>query len=333
MLCRRQLGRSTTLLLVLLLGAAALRAETAALTFASDVAIVNIHATVTKDGSTACDGLSAGDFRISENGKSQEVVFFAHEEVPVTYTLLVDVSGSMRKRTRLVFEALETFIAAMRPGDRASIVLFGTTATVLQEATEDRQALLAATDRIPEDFYDGTALYEVLYGHFWETVEAQGCSADGGPRRCALVVFSDGKDEASRRTFQAEVLNAARRTDLAVYPVAMTWHNAFLERLARETGGRVSYVSHGGELADAYRAIGAEVASQYTIRYVPRASPEPGAWHPVRVTVAKKGVVVRHRTGYFAPAPSPQRQVLATEPVAPGSHPTSPNGIDQLQLP
>jgi VWFA-related protein len=98
------------------------------------------------------------------------------------------------------------------------------------------------------------------------------------------------------------VLDAARRADLAVYPVAMTRHNAFLERLARETGGRVSYVDHGGELADAYRAISAEVASQYTVGYVPRALPVPGAWHPLRVTVAKKGVTVRHRAGYFSPA-------------------------------
>ncbi len=299
---RRPLSRSTTLLLALFLGAGTLRGETTAPTFASEVAVVNVHATVTKDGSTALDGLLAADFRVSENGEPQEVAFFAHAEVPVTYTLLVDVSGSMRKRARLVFEALETFITTMRPGDRASIVLFGTTAKVLQEETGDRQALLAATDLIPEDFDDGTALYEVLYGHFG-AVRAQGCNADTGPRRCALVVFSDGKDETSRRQFRAEVLDAARRTDLAVYPVAMTWHDAFLERLARETGGRVSYVGHGGELADAYRAIGAEVASQYTIGYVPRTLPAPGAWHPVRVTVTRTGVTVRHRTGYFAPAP------------------------------
>ena len=303
MLCRRQLSRSTILLLALSLGARALRAEATALRFASEVAVVNIHATVTKDDSTAFGGLSAGDFRISENHEPQEVVFFAHEEVPVTYTLLVDVSGSMRKRARLVFEALETFITTMRPGDRASIVLFGTTAKQLQEETGDRQTLLAATGRIPEDFNDGTALYEVLYGHFWE---ARGCNADTGPRRCALVVFSDGKDETSRRAFKTEVLDAARRADLAVYPVAMTRHNAFLERLARETGGRVSYVDHGGELADAYRAISAEVASQYTIGYVPRELPVPGAWQPVRVTVAKKGVTVRHRAGYFTTAHSAQ---------------------------
>jgi Ca-activated chloride channel family protein len=212
----------------------------------------------------------------------------------------VDVSGSMRSRARLVFEALEAFIDTLRPGDRASIVLFGMTAKVLQEETGDRQALLAATDRIPEDFRDGTALYEVLYGRLRGGLEGQGCGADAGPRRCALVVFSDGKDETSRRAFRADVLDAARHTDLAVYPVAMTWHDAFLERLARETGGRVSYVSHGGELADAYRAISAEVASQYTIGYVPRES-VPGAWHSVRVTVAGNGVQVRHRTGYFTP--------------------------------
>ena len=91
-------------------------------------------------------------------------------------------------------------------------------------------------------------------------------------------------------------------------------HDGFLERLARETGGRVSYVDHGGELADAYRAISAEVASQYTIGYVPRALPVPGAWHPLRVTVARKGVTVRHRAGYFAPARSAQAQSGTTDP-------------------
>jgi Ca-activated chloride channel family protein len=298
-------------LLALPLAAGALRAETRSaepVTFTSEVAVVNVHATVTKDDRAACDGLSASDFRISEGNEPQEVAFFAHEEVPVTYTLLVDVSSSMLKRARLVFEALEGFVATMRPGDRASIVLFGTTAQVLQEETADRETLLAATDRIPEDFKEGTALYEVLYVHFRQ-VEAQGCSADGRPRRCALVVFSDGKDESSRRSFRAEVVDAARRTELAVYPVAMTRHDGFLERLAQETGGRVSYVDHGGDLADAYRAIGAEVASQYTIGYVPRVWPAPGSWRPVRVTVARKGVAVRHRAGYFAP----ERGALAAD--------------------
>ena len=269
--------------LALLLGAGALRADTNAPTFPSEVAVVNIHATVTKDDSPAGDGLSARDFRVSENGEPQEVVFFAHQDVPVTYTLLVDVSGSMLKRARLVFEALETFIATMRPGDRASIVLFGTTAKVVQEETGDRQALFAATDRIPDDFHEGTALYEVLYGHFWE---ARGCTADAGPRRCALVVFSDGKDETSRRAFKAEVLDAARRAELAVYPVAMTRHDAFLEKLARETGGRVSYVEPrrraGGRLSRHRRRGGLAVHHRLRAHGVARArrlAPRAGDGH------------------------------------------------------
>jgi Ca-activated chloride channel family protein len=275
--------------------------------FSAQVSVVHVHATVTRDDAPTTGELTAEAFRVSEDGRPQPVSFFAHENVPVTYTLLVDVSGSMNARSRLVLEALETFVRAMRPGDRASLVLFGTTTTLLQEETSDKDALLAATDRIPDEFQAGTALYEVLYSRFSDAAEAGGCRADAGPRRCALVVFSDGKDEVSHRKFRAEVLDAARRADLAVYPVAMTWHDSFLERLARETGGRVSYVSHGGELEDAYRAIAAEVASQYTIGYVPAAAPTPGAWHPVRVTVARKGLTVRHRTGYFAPGPASTR--------------------------
>jgi len=296
-------------------GAPAHAAETAcgeagaapALTFSSDISVVHVHATVTRDDDPTTGELTAEAFRVSEDGRPQAVSFFAHESVPVTYTLLVDVSGSMNSRARLVFEALETFVGTMRPGDRASIVLFGTTTTLLQEETGDKEALLAATDRIPEVFEAGTALYEVLYSRFWNAVESGGCRTDGPPRRCALVVFSDGKDEVSRRQFRKDVLDAARHTDLAVYPIAMTWHDSFLERLARETGGRVAYVSHGGELADAYRAIAAEVASQYTIGYVPAASGTPGTWHPVRVTVARKGLTVRHRTGYFTPGPGAAR--------------------------
>jgi Ca-activated chloride channel homolog len=322
MLYRHALSRST-LLLALVLGAGATRAGAGpgsgpdvgttprpALSFASDVSVVNIHATVTRDGEALADGLKAGEFRVSEDGQPQEVTFFAHQDVPVTYTLLVDVSGSMSKRARLVFEALETFVRTMRPGDRASLVQFGTAAKVIQEETGDRETLLAATDRMPERFEDGTALYEVLFGHFRRVAESQGCRASSEARRCALVVFSDGKDEVSRRSFEGEVLDAARRTELAVYPVAMTWHSSFLEKLARETGGRVSYVSHGGELADAYRAIAAEVASQYTVGYVPRTPPVPGAWRLVKVTVARKGVTVRHRTGYFTPGGERQARAL-----------------------
>mgnify|MGYP002388329750 CR=1 FL=1 len=52
---------------------------------------------------------------------------------------------------------------------------------------------------------------------------------------------------------------------LAAIPIAnlaLLVRDAFLERLARETGGRVSYVGHGGELADAYRAIASGVLAE-----------------------------------------------------------------------
>ena len=267
---------------------------------------------MTKDGSTPCDGLSAADFRISEDGQAAGGRVLRARGGPGHVHAARRHLRLHARRARLVFEALETFIATMRPGDRASIVLLATTAKVVQEETADRQALLAATDRIPEDFNDGTALYEVLYGQFRE-VEAQGCSADAGPRRSCSSSSPTARTRRRAARSREEVLDAVRHTDLAVYPVAMTWHNAFLERLARETGGRVSYVSHGGELADAYRAISAEVSSQYTIGYAPRALPPPGAWHPVRVTVAKKGITVRHRAGYFTPA-RPARVVSAIAP-------------------
>ena len=282
-------------------GAAVTAAAAAPLTFSADVSIVHVHVTVTRDDEPLDAPLDAAAFRVTEDGRPQEIAYFAHENVPVSYTLLVDVSSSMNPRLRLVLEALETFVRTMRPVDRASLVLFDTTTQVLQEETGDKEALLAATDRIPDHFEAGTALYEALYARLWTAIES-GAGRDAAlPARRALVVFSDGKDEVSRRSFRGAVLDAARRADVAVYPVALSFHDGFLERIARETGGRVAYVSHGGELAAAYRAIAAEVASQYTIGYVPGGVPAAGAWRPVRVRVAREGVTVRHRAGYFAP--------------------------------
>jgi len=65
--------------------------------FRVEVDVVNLYCTV-KDGKGGLvTDLEAGDFEIRENGKLQELKYFAREtDRPLTLALLVDTSGSQR---------------------------------------------------------------------------------------------------------------------------------------------------------------------------------------------------------------------------------------------
>jgi Ca-activated chloride channel family protein len=63
--------------------------------FKADVTVVNVPVTVRGRGILMTD-LNKNDFEILDNGKRQEISYFAHQaDVPLNVALLVDVSGSV----------------------------------------------------------------------------------------------------------------------------------------------------------------------------------------------------------------------------------------------
>jgi VWFA-related protein len=125
--------------------------------------------------------------------------------------------------------------------------------------------------------------------------------------RKALVVVSDGADNASGRTL-ADVIEHARRTDAVIYGVMVydpDTHDAkpdVLRRLARETGGDVFTPKNVRGVMDAFARIGREIRTGYTIGFAPPAAPD-GGFRAIRV-VADAGdgrtLIVRTRAGYYA---------------------------------
>ncbi|HSF41433.1 MAG TPA: von Willebrand factor type A domain-containing protein [Thermoanaerobaculia bacterium] len=72
---------------------------------------------------------------------------------PVVLTFVVDVSGSMNEANRLplVKQSLALLLDQLRPGDRVGLVVYGAEARVLQEPTDDREAVRRAIDRLVSD--------------------------------------------------------------------------------------------------------------------------------------------------------------------------------------
>jgi VWFA-related protein len=128
-------------------------------------------------------------------------------------------------------------------------------------------------------------------------------SADPERGRPIILIFSDGDDRSSWLKPEA-VISAARETDAVVYGVTTgasedVMHVSFLERAARETGGRVWADVPIDRLVTAFQAALAEVRSRYVLRYEPTGV-SAGGWHGVKVKLKGSKGKLRVRKGYRA---------------------------------
>ncbi|MCP4654226.1 MAG: VWA domain-containing protein [bacterium] len=262
-----------------------------------EVQLVELSVLVTDAEGNAITGLARDQFQVFEDGAPQTPERFeGAREAPIHVALLVDRSVSMEPHLARVAEAARGFAtAALRsPEDRIAVLSFAdrlsADAGFTNTAAQVERALASLVA------HGGTAFYDSL-------VQALN-NFDGSTGQTALVVFSDGRDESSRLSFE-QALERARRAGVAIYALGL--EDAFpeketrrlLERLAAETGGRAYFLAGLDELAGAYDAILAELGSRYLLAYTPSSQRPADEYRTVRVEVDVRGARVRTRRGYY----------------------------------
>src|SRR5579871_2425022 len=80
-----------------------------------DVDLVVFNAMVTDSKGRLVKGLSKDNFRVVEAGRDQEIQFVRPEDTPATVGLVIDNSGSMRRRKSDVAEAASAFVESSNP--------------------------------------------------------------------------------------------------------------------------------------------------------------------------------------------------------------------------
>src|SRR5688572_4791818 len=153
--------------------------------FKGGVDLVHLHVTVTDGQDHSVTGLREQDFAVFEDGVPQQVALFSGEGAPLSVLLMIDSSGSMDEMLPAARLAAERVLAVLRPGDRARVVAFNSRDSVLQDFTEDRQALSSALARITAG--GSTALYRTLYIALKELRREK--KEDN--RRLAIVLLTD----------------------------------------------------------------------------------------------------------------------------------------------
>jgi VWFA-related protein len=274
-----------------------------------DVSLVVLHASVRDHKGGFASELQPGNFKVYEDGVPQEIKLFAHQDAPVTVGLIIDNSGSMRTKRGDVMSSALAFARSSNPRDEMFLVHFNERAWLgLPPAvsfTGDHGLLEAALNRGVAG--GKTAIYDAI------ALGLEHLDAAHFDKK-ALVVISDGGDNASRRTWP-DVRAMAQASDAIIYTVGLVdqddpdWNPRVLKRLAQETGGEVFLPHELGAVVSICERIARDMRNQYTIGYVPSNGRHDGAYHTIRVTASLPGqskLSVRTRAGYLA-APAPAK--------------------------
>jgi VWFA-related protein len=76
--------------------------------------------------------------------------------------------------------------------------------------------------------------------------------------------------------------------------------DSYLKTLAEKSGGRLLRADTLGSLPEAFSQIAAELRTQYMLGYYPLNKERDDHYRKIKVTTARKDVVIRARPGYLA---------------------------------
>ncbi|MGH9760199.1 MAG: VWA domain-containing protein, partial [Blastocatellia bacterium] len=153
-------------------------------------------------------------------------------------------------------------------------------------------------------------LYDAIYITADEILgrEEVRTSADDSATRRAIILLTDGVDNASNRSLK-EAIDRAWRSGVIIYSIGIGDRFRFegvredvLTKLSEETGGRAYFPRSAEELLTNFRQIETELRSQYLLAYSPSNTRRDGSFRHIEVRVADRpGDRVIHRRGYYAP--------------------------------
>ena len=221
-------------------------------TFSTDVKVVNVFATIRDKDGHIVTNLAKDDFTLLEDGRPQTIRYFARQsDIPLTLGLLVDTSMSERRMLPTERQASYAFLEqVLRPEkDKAFLIHFDHDVELLQDLTSSRQRLEKALNLLETPRFGGarndpnsgggngngggwpggggggrgtrggghrgggTAFYDAIYLASDDVMKTQS-------GRKALIMLTDGEDNASKVSLE-ESISAASRAETMAYAMCI----------------------------------------------------------------------------------------------------------------
>lgn len=292
-----------------------------------DVDLVNILCSVRNRNGGLVSNLEKNDFTLFEDGKQQDIKYFAREtDLPLTIGLLVDTSKSQERLVDIEKRAAYQFFSqVLRKKDMAFLIQFGAEAELLQDSTNSPKLLQEGLNQLhlsvpvgglhpgpvpTQQNLAGTILFDAVYLAANEKLR-------GEVGRKAIVLITDGVDTGSKTT-KEKCIEAAQKADAIIYSIDYEDPSAYgfggfghvgfgngegdLKRMSAETGGSVFHVDRKHSLEDIFKQLQDEMRSQYSIAYTPTNPKKDGSFRKIEVRTSSKDFKVQARKGYYSTA-------------------------------
>ena len=291
-------------------------------TISVDVQVVNVLATVRDKKGRIVSDLTRDDFIVEEDGKPQEIRYFARQaDLPLTIGLLVDTSVSQERVIGPQKQAAAQFFDEVLRQDKdlAFLISFDVDIELLQDLTNSGKLLRTALQRlrvqgsrgglhpgpVPQSRRPvGTALFDSVYLASQEVLKGQ-------VGRKAVVLISDGNDYGSR-VKREEAVEAALRADVVVYGIRYFDREFYfragasgggggstMNKFAKATGGNLFEVKKKMTLNAIFDQIQQELRNQYSIGYRSNQDPGTPGFRKIQVRAKRKDLKVQARAGYY----------------------------------
>ncbi len=253
--------------------------------------MVMLSVRVTDANNHAVRDVNQEAFQVTEDGVAQKIVYFSNADVPLTYGLVIDNSGSLRSQLESVVRAGVRIVEKNKPDDDAFVIRFISSdkVSLVQDVTSNKDKLVEALENL---YVEGgqTAVVDAVYVAAEKLAKLK---ADNS-RRHALILITDGED---RRSFYKpkDLFSFLSSADVQIYVIGLPGEiregskaraTELLTRLGTDTGGRVFLPRSPGELTNIADEIVNDVRTQYVIGYVPSGQNATNTFHKVQVTIA-----------------------------------------------
>lgn len=256
--------------------------------------LVEVYASVYDKDGHHVDGISRDRFEVLEDGKPQQIANFETNVEKLSCAVLLDTTGSMAAVLPRVKNAVSRLIDSLGAEDEIAIYTFDRQVMLRQEFTTDKASAKRALLRLRAE--GETALFDSI-AQTTQEVAAQ-------PGKKAIVIFTDGDDNASTLNSSAAV-NRAKKMGIPLYTVAEgeALQTSKLKNLLKElseTTGAASYeVRKPGDVEEVFQEISHELQHLYLLSYKPPSGPGAGKWR--KIDIAIKGMPdfkIRAKQGY-----------------------------------
>jgi VWFA-related protein len=265
-----------------------------------------------EDGDRLVTGLGQAQFRVYEDG--QPVAFrLERPEKPVLMTVAAEYSQASGLYLNDIVTAVRELMDAAPEGNWYSLATYSQELQIVKDFTRMKGEILASFQEIGQPFWGEVNTYDAV-SELLEKMEFL-------PGRKVMVLVGSGLNTLSRETMgnvqkkvEAAALNifvmgagTLLRGQYDAYLDAVSRMNllqaeAFLNMLAKKTGGQAFFPRFETAYRDIARTIFAMLDSQYRLVYESRAKPD-GRFHRLKVEAydpqdARRQFTVRVREGW-----------------------------------